>query len=109
MRRRSIITVGSGDEEIKIYTLRRKDRYPSLQCSWYELGQRKTKTFASMDAAKLFAQQKLGSLRNEPTASDPATQRDFELMRMCDTSYKVTLLERSDTKRLRYPAAGRYR
>ena len=57
MRRRSIITVGSGDAEIKIYTLRRKDGYPSLQCAWYELGQRKTKTFASMDAAKLFAQQ----------------------------------------------------
>jgi hypothetical protein len=42
MRRRSIITVGSGDEEIKIYTLRRKDGYPSLQCAWYELGQRRS-------------------------------------------------------------------
>jgi integrase len=88
MRRRSIITVGSGDEEIKIYTLRRKDGYPSLQCSWYELGQRKTKTFASMDAAKLFAQQKLGSLRNEPVTSDPVTQRDFELMRTCEARAK---------------------
>ena len=84
MRRKSIITVGGGDAEIKIYTLRRKDGYPSLQCAWYELGQRKTKTFASLDAAKLFAQQTLSSLRNEPAASDPATQRDFELMRACE-------------------------
>ena len=38
MRRRSIITVGSGDEEIKIYTIRRKDGYPCFQCAWYALG-----------------------------------------------------------------------
>ena len=45
---------------------------------------RKTKTFATPDAAKLFAQQKLSSLRNEPAASNPATQRDFELIRACE-------------------------
>lgn len=61
MRRKSIITLGSGDEEIKIYTLRRKDGYPSLQCAWYALGKRRTKTFASLDAAKLFAQQTISS------------------------------------------------
>jgi integrase len=88
MRRKSIITVGSGDEEIKIYTLRRKDGYPSLQCAWYELGKRKTKTFSSLDAAKLFAQQKLSSLRHEPTAASPATQRDFELIRTCEARTK---------------------
>lgn len=88
MRRRSIITVGDRDAEIKIYTLRRKDGYPSFQCAWYEIKQRKTKTFASTDAAKLFAQQKLSSLRNEPVTLDPATQRDFELMRGCEARAK---------------------
>ena len=38
MRRRSIITVGEGDAEVKIYTLHRKDGYPSVQCAWYGSG-----------------------------------------------------------------------
>ena len=88
MRRRSIITVGSGNEEIKIYTLHRKDGYPSLQCAWYELGKRKTKTFASMDAAKLFAQQTISSCRHELPCADPATQRDFDLLRACEARAK---------------------
>lgn len=33
MRRRSIITVGAGDAEVKIYTLHRKEGYPSFQCA----------------------------------------------------------------------------
>ena len=74
MRRKTIITVGGGDAEIKIYTLKRKDGYPSFQCVWYELGRRKTKTFASVDAAKLFAQQTLSSCRHELPAADPVTQ-----------------------------------
>ena len=49
MRRRTIITVGSGDAEVKIYTLHRKDGYSSFQAVWYELRQRKSKTFAKMD------------------------------------------------------------
>jgi hypothetical protein len=57
MRRRSIITAGDGDAEIKICTLRRKDGVPSFQCAWYEFGERRTKTFAELDVAKLFAQQ----------------------------------------------------
>jgi integrase len=88
MRRRSIITVGSGEAEVKIYTLRRKDGYPSLQCVWYELGQRKTKTLASLDAAKLFAQQTISSCRHELPSADPVTQRDFELMRTCEARAK---------------------
>ena len=88
MRRKSIITVGGGDAEIKIYTLRRKDGYPSFQCAWYELGKRKTKTFASVDAAKLFAQQTLSSCRHELPSADPATQRDFDLMRSCEARAK---------------------
>ncbi len=88
MRRKTIITVGGGDAEIKIYTIKRKDGYPSFQCAWYELGQRKTKTFASVDAAKLFAQQTLSSCRHELPAADPVTQRDFELMRSCEARAK---------------------
>ena len=88
MRRRSIITVGSGDEEIKIYTLRRKDGYPSLQCAWYKLGKRMTKTFSSLDAAKLFAQQTISSCRHEVPSANPATQRDFELIRTCEARVK---------------------
>ncbi len=88
MRRRSIITVGSGNEEIKIYTLRRRDGYPSFQCAWYALGTRKAKTFASIDAAKLFAQQTISSCRHELPSTDPVTQRDFELMRTCEARAK---------------------
>jgi hypothetical protein len=53
MRRRSVITVGAGDAEVKIYTLHRKDGYPSFQCAWYDLGNRKTNTFAKLEAPKL--------------------------------------------------------
>ena len=65
MRRRTIITVGSGDSEVKIYTLHRKDGYSSYQAVWYELRQRKSKTFAKMEAAKLWAQQTSISCRHE--------------------------------------------
>lgn len=88
MRRRSIITVGSGDEEVRIYTIRRKDGYPCFQCAWYALGKRKTKCFASVDAAKLFAQQTLSSCRHEAPSTTPVTQRDFELLRTCEARAK---------------------
>jgi hypothetical protein len=84
MRRRTIITVGSGDAEIKIYTLKRKDGYPSFQCVWYELRQRKTKTFAKLDAAKLFAQCVHSAVAHELPDTSPATFRDFEIMRACE-------------------------
>jgi len=71
-----------------IYTLRRKDGYPSFHCAWYELGRRKTKTFASVDAAKLFAQQVHSSCRHELQSADPVAQRDFELFRACEARTK---------------------
>ena len=73
MRRRTIITVGSGDAEVKIYTLHRKDGYSSYQAVWYELRQRKSKTFAKMEAAKLWAQQVSSSCRHELPDNGPAT------------------------------------
>ena len=48
MRRKSVITVGTGDFEVKIYTIRRN---PSFQCAWHDLGSRKTKAFAKLDAS----------------------------------------------------------
>ena len=53
--------------------------YPSFQCAWYDLGSRKTKTFATLDAAKLFAQQTGSSCQHELRDRSPATLRDFEL------------------------------
>jgi len=88
MRRRSIITVGAGDAEVKIYTLHRKDGYPSFQCAWYDLGSRKTKTFAKLDAAKLFAQQTSSSCQHELPDKNPATLRDLELFRACEARTK---------------------
>ena len=58
MRRRSIITVGKDRAEIKIYTLRRPNGVASYQCAWYDLGKRQTKTFAEIENAKFFAQEK---------------------------------------------------
>ncbi len=84
MRRRSIITVGTGKAEVKIYTLKRRDGYPSFQCSWYELGLRKTKTFADVGAAKLFANQTTCTLRQDAPSPEPASFRDFELIRACE-------------------------
>ncbi len=88
MRRRTIITVGSGDAEVKIYTLHRKDGYGSYQAVWYELRQRKSKTFAKMEAAKLWAQQVSSSSRHEQPDNGPATFRDFEILRACDARAK---------------------
>jgi hypothetical protein len=34
--------VGTGDSEVKIFTIHRKDGYPSFQCAWYELGSPRT-------------------------------------------------------------------
>ena len=80
--------MGAGDAEVKIYTLRRKDGYPSFQCAWYDLGSRKTKTFAKLDAAKLFAQQTTSSCQHELRDKSPATLRDLELFRACEARTK---------------------
>jgi hypothetical protein len=84
MRRRSIITVGKDHAEIKIYTLRRANGVPSYQCAWYDLGKRQTKTFAEIENAKFFAQQKTLSLRNEGKAVGEASLRDVETLWACE-------------------------
>ena len=84
VRRNTIIAVGSGKAGVKIYTLRRKDGYPSFQCVWYELRQRKIKTFSKIEAAKLFAQQIHSMCRQEAPDLNPVTYRDFEMMRECE-------------------------
>ena len=97
-RRRTIIAVGGGAARIKIYTLRRKNGYPSFQCAWYELRQRKTKTFSKLEAAKLFAQQIHSVCRQEAPDLSPVTYRDFEVMRECEARAKrfgLSLVARS--------------
>jgi len=84
MRRRSVIILGKDKAEIKIYTLRRREGYLSHQCSWHDFGTRQTKTFARLDEAKVFAQQKTVALTNgEPTDLPEVSLREIELLRSC--------------------------
>lgn len=84
MKRRSIITVGTGDAEIKIYTVHRTNGYTCYNCSWYELGRRQIKMFRKLDAAKLFAQQRSTALRNTKQALPEVGLREIELFRACE-------------------------
>src|SRR5439155_17508790 len=56
----------------------------SHQCAWYALGRRETKTFAELDAAKLFAQRKSSSFQNELPDSREVSYRDVEIMLACE-------------------------
>ncbi len=87
-RRSTAITIGGGHARVRIYTLRRKNGVLSFQCAWYELRQRKTKTFSKMEAAKLFAQQIHVALLREVPDPDPVTHRDVELLRECEARAK---------------------
>ena len=93
-KKRSVITVGREDSEIKIYTLRTGGGYESYQCSWYELGSRRTKTFGQIDDAKLFAQQKSVAVANGLPEINQATLRDVEVFKTCEmrvSKYATTL------------------
>jgi integrase len=84
-KRRSVISVGKDAAEVRIYTLRRKvDGYTSYQCAWYSLGQRATKVFAELAAAKTFAQQKTVELANGRPVSVEASFREIEILRGCE-------------------------
>jgi integrase len=84
MKRRSIITVGTGDAEIKIYTLHRGNGYTCYNCAWYELGRRQTKMFGKMESAKFFAQQRSALLRNKAVGLPEVNAREIELYRACE-------------------------
>ena len=51
-KKRSVITVRRADSEIKIYTLRTAGGYESYQCSWYDMGGRRTKTLIWLSFCK---------------------------------------------------------
>ena len=84
-KKKSVITVGREDAEIKIYTLRNPNGYVSYQASWYEMGRRQTKTFGDSDDAKLFAQQKAVALANGLVEITQATLRDVEILKDCES------------------------
>jgi integrase len=72
---------GYGTAEVKIYPLRRKgSRYRSYQVSWYELGERRTKTLADPLEAKSHAQQVHVALLNRGRAVDISPQ-DVQMLR----------------------------
>ena len=78
-KKRSVITVGRDDAEVKIYTLRRASGHESYQCVWYESGGRQARTFGALDDARLFAQQKTVALANGLVEITQATLRDVEV------------------------------
>jgi len=72
---------GQGEAEVKIYPIRRKsDRYKFFQIAWYELGERRTKTFTDPLKAKSFAQQVQVSLLNLGRVENVAPQ-DIQMLR----------------------------
>lgn len=83
-RRSGIVEIGHGPARVKIYTMNRRDGYPEFTLSWKEAGRRKTRSFASMDEARMIAQQISVRLTNGWTAADEATRRDIDLLRHCE-------------------------
>lgn len=83
-RRSGIVEIGNGPARVKIYTMNRRDGYPEFTLSWKEAGRRKTRSFSSMDEARMIAQQISVRLTNGWTAADEATRRDIDLLRHCE-------------------------
>jgi integrase len=83
-RRSSVVEIGNGPARIKIYTMNRRDGYPEFTLAWKEAGRRKTRSFSSMDEARMIAQQISVRLANGWTAADEATRRDIDLLRHCE-------------------------
>ena len=83
-RRSGIVEIGNGPARIKIYTMNRRDGYPEFTLSWKEAGRRKTRSFSSMDEARMIAQQISARLTNGWMAADEATRRDIDLLRHCE-------------------------
>ena len=84
-RMRNVQVIGQGDAEVKIYPLRRRNsRYRSYQVSWYELGERRTKTLADPVRAKGFAQEVHVSLLNQ-RRTVTITPQDIQMFRDAET------------------------
>ena len=83
-RRSGVVEIGNGPARVKIYTMNRKDGYPEFTMAWKEAGRRKTRSFASMEEARMIAQQTSVRLANGWNAADEATRRDIDLLRHCE-------------------------
>jgi hypothetical protein len=83
-RRSSIVEIGNGPTRVKIYSMNRRDGYPEFTLAWKEAGKRKTRSFASMEEARMIAQQTSVRLTNGWTAGEEVTRRDIDLLRHCE-------------------------
>lgn len=83
-RRSSVVEIGNGPTRVKIYSMNRRDGYPEFTLAWKEAGKRKTRSFASMEEARMIAQQVSVRLANGWTAGDEVTRRDIDLLRHCE-------------------------
>jgi integrase len=80
----SVVVVGEGRNQARIYTIKRKDGCASYQCVWYELGKRQSKSFACLEAAKFFAHQKVDALACGRVPHNEVRFRDIEMLRDCE-------------------------
>ena len=83
-RRSSVVEIGNGPARIKIYTMNRRDGYPEFTLAWKEASRRKTRSFTSMEEARMIAQQTSVRLTNGWTAGEEVTRRDIDLLRHCE-------------------------
>jgi integrase len=78
------VEIGNGPARVKIYTMNRRDGYPEFTLAWKQAGRRRTRSFASMEEARMIAQQTSVRLANGWNAADEATRRDIDLLRHCE-------------------------
>ena len=93
-RRNKIVEIGAGLAQVRIYTVNRSNGYPHYTVAWKEGGKRRTRIFASMDEARMIAQQTSVRLTNGASATDEVTKRDIEMLRHCERTaegFGVTL------------------
>jgi integrase len=83
-RRNKIVEIGTGLATVRIYTVNRSNGYPHHTVAWKEGGRRRTRIFASMDEARMIAQQTSVRLTNGASAISEVTKRDMELLRHCE-------------------------
>lgn len=83
-RRNRIIEIGSGLSCVRIYTIQRKNGYPQHTLAWKEGGRRRTKCYASMEEARMIAQQTMVRLTNVANTSVEVSMRDIEVFRHCE-------------------------
>ena len=103
------VIVGRGVATVRIYPINRKDGYPQNTVCWKEGGQRRTRSFACMDEARLVAQQISVRLANCWSIGDEVTKRDIEILRHCERLAKnhgvslVAAIEEWDSARKTAP------